>query len=78
MFVLLLSDPCENSPCANGGICTAIDQDYECTCAAGWSGWECQCKYNLHNILPKSTIASYIRLILFAKKAFHVVFLSVH
>ena len=59
--VVALSDPCMNSPCVNGGTCKFEDEDYECTCAPGWSGFECQCKYNLHNILmdrsnPKNTI----------------------
>ncbi|KAK2183858.1 hypothetical protein NP493_294g02002 [Ridgeia piscesae] len=35
-------DPCRNSPCAHGGTCSVVDQDYECACAPGWSGMECQ------------------------------------
>ena len=43
-----VSDPCGNYPCENGGTCIAERHNYKCKCASGWSGLECQCKYNLH------------------------------
>ena len=49
LLLFLFSDPCMNSPCVNGGTCTAEEGDYECKCAPGYFGFECQCKYNLQN-----------------------------
>ena len=33
--------PCDPNPCQNNGVCTADDDDYTCTCAAGFSGDNC-------------------------------------
>jgi hypothetical protein len=36
---------CGSSPCQNGGTCgelAAGTPGYSCTCAAGWTGTECQ------------------------------------
>jgi hypothetical protein len=35
-------DECASSPCQNGGACTGPEPDmYECTCAGGWLGENC-------------------------------------
>jgi hypothetical protein len=33
-------DHCESSPCAHG-VCESTDTGYECTCATGWTGDNC-------------------------------------
>ena len=40
MHVCLLSDidDCVIQPCQNGGNCTDAVNDYDCNCAAGYSG----------------------------------------
>ena len=32
---------CENSPCANGGTCEDLVNNFECTCAEGYTGPTC-------------------------------------
>ena len=32
---------CENSPCANGGTCEDLVDNFECTCAKGYTGPTC-------------------------------------
>ncbi|CAC5361885.1 unnamed protein product [Mytilus coruscus] len=32
---------CASGPCKNGGSCTNIPDDYQCTCTHGWSGKNC-------------------------------------
>ena len=38
------NDPCMSQPCLNNGVCkaTSDNQDYECTCAAQFSGKSCE------------------------------------
>ena len=33
---------CESGPCLNGGVCTETATGYECLCADGFSGSQCQ------------------------------------
>ena len=46
LFIILIffSDinECESSPCQNGGACTDKVNGYECTCAAGYAGADCE------------------------------------
>ena len=35
-------DPCESSPCQNGGACARGDAAYTCACAAGYFGAACE------------------------------------
>ena len=35
-------DDCEVSPCKNGGTCKDKTNDYECTCAPGYTGKSCE------------------------------------
>ncbi|PIK39968.1 hypothetical protein BSL78_23193 [Apostichopus japonicus] len=37
-----ITNPCSDSPCLNGGTCTAIGNAFQCTCVAGFSGTNCQ------------------------------------
>ncbi|XP_071946555.1 IgGFc-binding protein-like isoform X2 [Antedon mediterranea] len=32
---------CVSNPCQNGGTCTILDSEYNCTCALGYTGTEC-------------------------------------
>jgi len=32
---------CESAPCANGGLCTDMVNDYTCACIAGYTGKAC-------------------------------------
>jgi len=42
--LLLDSNACSTNPCLNGATCTATGSgsSYTCTCAAGYSGTNCQ------------------------------------
>lgn len=37
-----LDQPCEASPCLNGGTCRVASGIFECTCSAGFSGQFCE------------------------------------
>ena len=53
---LLLSDidECAVRPCQNGGNCTDAINDYDCNCAAGYSGKNCTIGKN--DVLSKKII----------------------
>ena len=36
------SGPCFPNPCQNGGTCTAFGTNYECGCATGYDGRNCE------------------------------------
>ena len=40
MFVEI--DECSPNPCQNGGSCTDMVNGYSCTCAAGYTGNDCE------------------------------------
>ena len=44
LLKLLLDSNCSTNPCLNGATCTATGSgsSYTCTCAAGYSGTNCQ------------------------------------
>ena len=35
-------DPCSNSPCQNGGNCSAVSSGFVCTCPPGYTGSLCE------------------------------------
>ena len=35
-------DDCSPKPCQNGGSCTDLVNAYQCTCAAGYTGGDCE------------------------------------
>ena len=37
----LLSEPCDSSPCENGGTCTNNGDSFSCECAKGFEGETC-------------------------------------
>ena len=40
--------PCDrNNPCQNGGICSGTVLSYQCSCAEGYTGTNCESKYIL-------------------------------
>ena len=41
LFFLDINE-CESRPCKNGGKCTDLINDYNCTCATGYSGKSCE------------------------------------
>lgn len=50
MFTLsvLYEGPCDNAPCENEGTCTGLeDGDYQCLCAEGFTGDNCQTGKNI-------------------------------
>lgn len=36
------ANPCDSSPCANGGECYAAGTDFTCSCTNGWGGVTCR------------------------------------
>ena len=42
---------CTPNPCRNEGTCTAIDKHYECTCAVGYMGRNCEGMLNVIVVL---------------------------
>ncbi len=42
--VLSDSNPCEKSPCLNGGVCLPRGNRYQCQCQAGYAGENCEGK----------------------------------
>ena len=36
------ADPCDNSPCLNGGTCTTLNNAFSCECTDGLSGVQCE------------------------------------
>ena len=44
-------DDCEMRPCANGGHCTDLVNDFLCRCQPGWTGKDCS--VNVDNCLPQ-------------------------
>lgn len=49
-IVLTLVAPCEHNVCLNGGTCVKDGQDFDCACAAGYSGKFCQVGEHAFNI----------------------------
>ena len=39
--IMVWTDFCETNPCANGGTCTNIDNDYRCNCTEDYGGKNC-------------------------------------
>ena len=37
--------PCSGDPCSNGGTCSVSSSNYQCTCANGFSGTNCEGSY---------------------------------
>ena len=35
-------DECSSNPCKNGGTCTDLGDHYNCTCIAGYTGYNCE------------------------------------
>ncbi|XP_030840979.1 neurogenic locus notch homolog protein 3-like [Strongylocentrotus purpuratus] len=36
------ADPCESTPCQNGGFCDSVEGTFTCTCPSGYFGERCQ------------------------------------
>ena len=45
-MILLVLNPCNLSPCNNGGICKATRNIYECVCKPGYQGRNCEKEIN--------------------------------
>ena len=41
IIICLDIDECSPNPCANGGACTDMINDYNCNCVAGFTGKNC-------------------------------------
>ena len=41
LFSIEASDGCESSPCQNGATCLNYITSYQCECAPGWTGTDC-------------------------------------
>lgn len=41
-FWFLEEAKCGNNPCQNGGSCTELDAEFQCSCAPGYRGKKCQ------------------------------------
>ena len=46
MFSILDEIPCElDNPCRNGGTCSGTKLSYQCSCAEGYTGTNCESMY---------------------------------
>ena len=45
-FLVIVSDACQDKPCQNGATCVKLNDDFKCTCAAGFTGKTCSSKQN--------------------------------
>ena len=52
----MLQDPCQNSPCENGGTCNVVAKDYECICPEEVGGFRCQCTYLMQTLRESKRI----------------------
>lgn len=43
-------DECASNPCQNNGTCNDLINQYNCTCVAGYSGYQCQTGNKLRGI----------------------------
>ena len=41
-FISVTPDPCANSPCQNGGACSAQGSSFSCACVPGYTGSMCE------------------------------------
>ena len=57
-------------PCQNGATCNNLDGSYECICAEGWTGVNCQIGKLTFIIPPANCVCGWVY-------CFHVVLLSV-
>ena len=50
------SEPCDNEPCFNGGICIPNGDDYRCRCKPGFEGFHCETGklINYHSLFPST------------------------
>ena len=39
---MLISDPCKNAPCKNGGKCSSKNGQFKCECTLQYSGSKCE------------------------------------
>ena len=42
LLILIDVDECGSAPCQNGGSCTDKINHYQCVCAAGYTGGNCE------------------------------------
>ena len=42
ILILFQGAPCAAAPCVNGATCSNHGKDYKCTCAAGYTGKQCE------------------------------------
>lgn len=49
----IIVNACFSAPCLNGGTCSRIGSTYNCQCATGYSGVNCQiCNYYCWKLIP--------------------------
>ena len=59
MFVEI--DECSPNPCQNGGVCTDMVNGYSCTCAAGYTGNDCETGEQRFCIVAQCVIVQFVQ-----------------
>ena len=61
-YLITFQDPCDPSPCQNGGTCRADGDRYQCDCTDGYTGRDCEIEPIGNNPFRANDIVGYVYL----------------